>query len=268
MKTKYILLFILLLTPYLVKAQDCYIIMKIKGTIVLESTGQILQKDDQICGNDNVIFKTPDAAALVHSPSKGRYTLRANKSRIGELEGVITSAVSSALSKKTANLDTKSIDLPVKDEFDVVYCIIDEYEFTLEDGEYPVSDENYFMLRFKYKNSLKEIRLNNYSNVVYFNKQTIFSQLETGEGIDLIEDVALYYYSNQNKDNPKLIDAFDLSFPDEKMLANELSNFKVLLVNSGRPEEQIQDDLTVYMYNTYGMVSKSSFLKWVKDNVK
>lgn len=52
------------------------------------------------------------------------------------------------------------------------------------------------------------------------------------------------------------------------MLANELSNFKVLLVNSGRPEEQIQDDLTVYMYNTYGMVSKSSFLKWVKDNVK
>lgn len=270
MKTKSIvfLLFLLILTPYFLKAQDCYIIMKIKGTIVLESTGQVLQKDDQICGDDKVIFKTSDAAALVHSSTKGRYTLKANKSRTGELEGVLISAVSSALSKKTANLDTKSLDLPVREEFDVVYCIIDKYEFTIDDSKYPVSDEYNFMIRFKYKNTLHEIKLHNNNNIVYLNKQSILEQITNNGEINLIEDVALYSYSSQNTDNPKIIDAFDLSLPNEKTLANELSNFKVLLKTSGRSEEQIQDDLIVYMYNAYGKVSRDSFLKWVSDNVK
>lgn len=81
MRVKIILLLtgVFLVSPLLLKGQDCYIIMKIKGTIVLESTGQVLQKDDQICGNDNVIFKTADAVAIVHSTSKGKYTLRAKK---------------------------------------------------------------------------------------------------------------------------------------------------------------------------------------------
>lgn len=270
MKLKLILLlfFILLMTPYLLKAQDCYIIMKIKGTIVLESTGQVLQKDDQICGDDKVIFKTPDAAALVHSSAKGRYTLKANKSKVGELEGVITSAVSSALSKKTANLETKSLDLPVRDVFDVVYCVIDKFEYTIDDNVFPVNDDNYFLIRFKYNNILQEIRLNNNNNIVYLNKQDISEKIANNGEINLIEDVALYYYSGQDSDNLKIVDAFDLSLPDEKALANELSNFKVLLKTSGRSDGQIQDDLIVYMYNAYGNVNKDSFLKWVSDNVK
>jgi len=242
--------------------------MKLKGTIVLESTGQVLQKDDQICGDDKVIFKTSDAAALVHSSTKGRYTLKANKSKVGELEGVLISAVSSALSKKTANLETKSLDLPVREEFDVVYCILDKYEFTIDDSVYPVNDENYFMIRFKFNNISKEIKMDYNNNVVYLNKHTILEQIANDGGINLIGDVALYYISNQYSDNPKIVDVFDLSLPDENMLTNELSNFKVLLKNSGRSDEQIQDDLVVYMYNAYGNVNRDSFLKWVNNNVK
>ena len=270
MKTKSLILlpFLFLLIPSVLQAQDCYIIMKIKGTIVLESTGQILQKDDQICGDDKVIFKTSNAAALVHSSTKGRYTLKANKSRMGELEGVLVSAVSTALSKKTATLDTKSLEIPVREEFDVVYCLINEFELILDNGEYPFSDENYFMLRFKYKDTTYEIKLTNNNNIVYLNKQSILEQIEYDGETKLIEDAALYYYNIQSKDNLQIIDAFDISIPDEKTLANELSNFKVLLKNSGRSEDVIKEDLIVYMYNAYGTVSKNSFLKWLNENVK
>ena len=269
MKTVYTFLsLIFLLTTLTLKAQDCYIVMKIKGTIVLESTGQILQKDDQICGNDKVIFKTPDAAALVHSSTKGRYTLKSNKSRVGELEGVISSVVSSALSKKTANLDTKSLDLPVKNEFDVVYCIIDEYELALEEGENPVNEENYFMLSFMHNNKPLEIKLKSSGNTVYFNKEDIFTQMVSDGNFYLIEVAVLYYINSENKDNPKPIDAFDLVFPDEKNLADELSNFKVLLRNSGRSEEAINEDLIAYITNAYGIVNNANFIEWANKNVK
>lgn len=263
-----LVLLVFLLSPFITNAQDCYIVMKIKGTIMLESTGQALKKDDQICGNDKVIFVTSDAAALVHSSSKGRYTLKSGKSRMGELEGVMSSVVSSALSKKTANLDTKSLDLQVKNEFDVVYCIIDEYKFALEDGEYPVSDDNYFILSFMHNNTLQEIRLKNSSNTVYLNRENILSQMKNDGDIYLIEDAALYYSNSENRNNPKLIDAFDLVLPDEKNLANELSNFKVLLRNSGRSEDVIKDDLIVYMYNAYGKVNNADFIEWLNKNVK
>lgn len=270
MKTKISVLLplILFLAPLMLKAQDCYIIMKIKGTIVLESTGQVLQKDDQICGNDNVIFKTADAVAIVHSTSKGKYTLRANKSRSSELEGVIASTVSSVLSKNKAALDTRSGDKPLAEEFGVMFCVLGNYELDLDEDKYPVGKDNYFMIRFKHKGNTYEIKLNNNSNTVYLEKETILTPLAKDEEVNNLEDVALYYCSIKNPENPMLINAFDLSFPDEKKLADELSNYVMLLRTSGKAEEEIQDELLKYMYDAYGNVNEESFLKWVKENVK
>jgi len=242
--------------------------MKIKGSIVLESTGQALQKDDKVCSNDNVIFKTADAVALVHSASKGRFTLRSNKSRLSELEGVIMLTVSSALSKTKKTLDTKSLDSEVRDEFDVVYCVIGKYDIPLIDAANTESEDNYFILRFKHNNDDHEIKLKSEENVISLDRETILKPLLKEYSYIILPDVALYYHSSNNPDEPKLIDAFDLLFPDEKSLAEDLSNFKVLLKTSGRSDEQIQDDLIVYMYNAYGAVNKDSFLKWLNFNVK
>ena len=273
MKTNIIILLscILFIASSMVKAQECYIVIKIKGTIMLEGTDQILQKDDRICGNDNVIFKTADAVAVVHSASKGRYTLRAGKSRFSEIEGVLKYTVSSVLSKNKATLDTKSLDFEdLEDEkgFFDVYCIIDSYELKLFENEYSTNDDNYFMLRFKHNNTPFEIRLKNANNVVYLEKETIFAPLIKDEKQDKLEDVALYYYDIKNPDNPKIINAFDLSFPDEKKLADELSNYLMLLRTSGKTEEEIQDELIKYMFNAYGNVNNDNFLKWVNKNVK
>ncbi len=270
MKTKIITLLtgVFLLAPMLLKAQDCYIIMKIKGTIVLESTGQVLQKDDQICGNDNVIFKTADAVAIVHSTSKGKYTLRAKKSRTSEIEGVIISAVSSVLSKNKATLDTRSDDKPLIEEFGVVFCIIETYKLDLNENEYPAGKDNYFMIRFMYKDTPYKIKLRYNNNIVYMDKETIFTPLAKDVGLVMLEDVSLYYYDSKNPDNPKLINAFDLSFPEEKKLADELSNYVMLLKTSGKTEEEIQEEIIKYMYDAYGNVNEESFLKWVNENVK
>lgn len=256
------------LAPVSLKGQDCYIIMKIKGTIVLESTGQVLQKDDQICGNDNVIFKTADAVAIVHSTSKGKYTLRAKKSRASEIEGVIISTVSSVLSKNTATLDTRSGDSPLVDEFGVVFCVINTYELSLDEGEYPADKDNYFLVRFIHKDTPYEIKLKINNNVVHINREIIHPVLVKDAGLTKLEDVSLYYCSNKNPGNPQLINAFDLSFPDEKKLADELSNYMMLLRTSGKTEEDIQEELIKYMFDVYGNVNNENFLKWVNENVK
>lgn len=262
---------VFLVSPILLKGQDCYIIMKIKGTIVLESTGQVLQKDDQICGNDNVIFKTADAVAIVHSTLKGKYTLRANKNRTSEIEEVIISTVSTVLSKNTANLstlDTRGSDNLLIDDFGTSFCVIDNYELYLDEDEYPPGKDYYFMIRFIYKDSLIETKLENNNNVVYLKKEIIFKPLSKDAELTKLENVSLYYCSNKNPDKPQLINAFDLSFPDERKLKDELSNYIMLLRTSGKTEEDIQEELIEYMFDAYGNVDNENFLKWVNENVK
>lgn len=176
--------------------------------------------------------------------------------------------VSSVLSKNTATLDTRSSDTPLIDEFGVVFCVIDTYELYLDEDEYPAGKDNYFMIRFTHKDTPFEIKLKNNNNVVYLNKETIFTPLLKDAKLTKLEDVSLYYCSNKNSDKPKLINAFDLSFPDEKKLANELSNYIMLLRTSGKTEEDIPEEIIKYMFDVYGNVNNDNFLKWVNENVK
>lgn len=118
----FILVVLLSLSPAS-HAQDCYIIMKIKGTIVLESSGNQLSVNDQVCTGDNIIFKSSDAVAIVHSSSKGRYTIKPGKNRSNELEGIIKESVASALSKSKANLETRA-EVNLKNKFGDAYCLL------------------------------------------------------------------------------------------------------------------------------------------------
>ena len=267
MKTKILIpltVFIFFVTVTL-SAQDCYVVMKIKGTIILEGTGQALLKDDRICGNDNVIFKSTDAVAIVHSESKGRYTLKANKNRLSELESVLKYSVSAALSKSKNALDTRSETEPLSEVLWDVYCIIGKYIIDNEETMLPVNDNNYFTIRFKYNESPYEVKLSNEENKIVIDRETIRKQAGIQILPDYIEEVALYYYSSNN---PRIINTFDLTFPDQKTLAEDLSSYVMLLKTSGSPEEKIQDELVQYMFNSYGKVNRDYFLNWVNENVK
>lgn len=270
MKTKILALLtlIILLITTTLSAQDCYVVMKIKGTIILEGSGKELQKDDRICGNDNVVFKSSDAVAVVHSESKGRYTLKISKSRISELEGTLKYTVSNALSKSKSSLDTRSETESLSDELWDVYCVIGKYLIDTEEDKYPANDKNYFTIRFKYNETPYEVKLTNENNKILIDREIIKKQTDIQNFPDYIEEVALYYRSSNNTDNPAVISTFDLTFPDEKNLATELSSFIVLLKASGSSEDKIQDELVQYMFNSYGKVNRDYFLKWVNENVK
>ncbi len=270
MKTKILIpltVFIFFVTVTL-SAQDCYVVMKIKGTIILEGTGRALLKDDRICGNDNVIFKSTDAVAIVHSESKGRYTLKANKNRLSELESVLKYSVSAALSKSKNALDTRSETEPLSEVLWDVYCVIGKYIIDNEETMLPVNDNNYFTIRFKYNESPYEVKLSNEENKIVIDRETIRKQAGIQILPDYIEDAALYYQGSINSETPRIISTCDLNFPDEKLLAAELSNYVVLLKTSGSPEEKIQDELVQYMFNSYGKVNRDYFLNWVNENVK
>lgn len=246
-------------------AQDCFIVMKIKGTIVIESTGRTLQKDDQVCSTDNVIFKSKDAAAIVHSTSKGRYTLKANKSRISELEGMIVCAVSSALSKSKSTLDTRGNDSEYEEDLSERYCLIDGYEFAVNESN--ISDDNYFLLSFIHNGMPVEIRLNNKGNNVFIDRNTVMIPEIKESGQEYIDDAAIYLCSESAPGKRKAVYAFDLSFPDKEKLKEELSGYVDLLRLSGKADELIPEELEKYVTDTYGKINKSEFRNWLLDNI-
>lgn len=246
-------------------AQDCFIVMKVKGTIVIEGTGKTLQKDDQVCSSDNVIFKSKDAAAIVHSASKGRYTLKANKSRISEMEGMIVCAVSSALSKSKSTLDTRGNESTLEEELIERYCVIDSYNLTYNENE--LTNDNYFLLSFMLNEKSVEIRLNNKENNVFINRKIIMIPEIMESGQEYIDDAAIYLCSVNAPDKRKTVDAFDLTFPDKGRLKEELSGYIDLLKASGKTDELIPGELEKYMTDTYGKINKESFQVWVYKEI-
>ena len=247
-----------------VTGQDCFIVMKIKGTIVLESNGKTLQKDDQICSSDNVIFKSKDAAAIVHSSSKGRYTLKANKSRISEIEGLIVSAVSSALSKSKSSLDTRSGN-PPKDEISINrYCVIDSYELSTDLNYVP--DDCYFILGLNLYDKALEIKLRNNGNIVYIDRETILIPEIKASEQEYIDDAAIYLCCNSSEFR-KTVDAFDITFPGKKNLVKELFDYSELLKASGKSDEAIEEELVKYTEENYGSINKEEFLKEIRKEV-
>lgn len=246
-------------------AQDCYIVMKIKGSILLESTGKALQKDDQVCSSDNVIFKSKDAVAIVHSPTKGRYTLKANKSRISELEGMIVCSLNNALSKSKNTLDTRSGDNPDELDFGDRYCILDTYQLITALKGNEISSDNYFVLSFNLDEKPYEIKVRNEQNTIYLDRDAVMVQEIRQSGQDYIDDVALFLCSNSSPGTRKIIDAFDVSLPDKVKLSEELINYADLLRASGKTDDAIPGELEKYVSDTYGKINKDLFINLINE---
>jgi hypothetical protein len=58
------------------EAADTYHVIHVNGTIQIRASGKLLEVGDKISSEDEIVFKTPDAAAAVISAEKGRFILR------------------------------------------------------------------------------------------------------------------------------------------------------------------------------------------------
>ena len=243
-------------------SQDCYIVLKVKGTIILESTGEKLVKDTKVCSLDEISFGSKDAVAILYNSSNGRFTLKPDKSSQSELSGVIKTAVANALSTSRANADTRGDEYDIKKIIKDPFYVIGSNEFFPDPDDYPLNVKNYFFIKYDYSGKTITSRLNNTQNSFILDFNSVFNADDNPIDQSEVENVTLYYFNE--KEIP--VKTFSLIFPDTTAVINELSPFISELKASGKTNEEIVNEILYYMYDVYGAVSPENLRKWVSKH--
>jgi hypothetical protein len=262
MKLKIIFILLSVLLTKMITAQDCFIVMKIKGTITLENSGVQLKANDQICSDDKIIFGSREAVAILYSTSKGRYTIKPDKSSEKEISGVIESYVSSVLSKSQAKTDTRAYNEDIKKAFGDTFYVIDKNEIYVNTDDYPLGKDGYFYITYNY-NSEKQIKkLKSETGSFIIDKESVYNI--DGKEIDEtnVKEVTLYY-SNISDTKVK---TFCLRFLDSKTISEELTPYISELRASGKNDEEIIEQAILYFIDVYGNIDIYNFRIWLNSN--
>jgi hypothetical protein len=296
MKKMYKILLFYFLTSILTYSQDCYMVQKVKGEIIIEKTGQAMKAGDQVCSNDNILFNDPNSAAIVHSTVSGRFVIKPNKETTPELQNIIKAAISAVISPSNSTLSYKYVIDPIKNntndldgpvsvnytindlgvEFLSPYFVLGEYRLKLDKKNYSMDDSKYFQIEYKFNDNLIVKKLN-YSNDTLILNKDIFNidGLQTEK-----QNVTLYYINNEKKINIK---TFDLIFAMEDDVYNEMNELflrlkkekkvnldieKTLTGEENKISIEIENELKWYLTDVYGNINEDNVKLWINRKFK
>ena len=265
MVNKIIFAFLLILTlSGFSFSQDCYTVLKVKGKIVLEKTGAQIKTNDEICSNDNLIFYSSDAVAVVHSVTKGRFTVKAVSGTGNELNDIVKSTLASVLSSGKSNLSTKGIE-DSEPESKMPYFVVGNFTFRIDIKRYPINDDKYFCLKFNSEGTHLS-KLNNAGDTLILNKESILN-IDGKMLSDTKLDSAKLIYFDKTSGTQTQISEFSILFADENLLKDELNNYINVLKKQNLSNNQILSEILDYVSETYGQTDSKNFLNWIKSNL-
>jgi hypothetical protein len=258
-------LILIFFLPCFSYSQDCYTVLKVKGKIVLEKTGQQIKANDEICSNDNLSFYNSDAVAVLHSVSKGRFTIKAVLNNENELSNIIKSSVASVISSTKSNLSTRGNETSEL-EPDMPYFIVGNFTLKVDNKEYPLNENKFFFLRFNIDDNTYNKKLNNVADKLLMNKEAILNIDGKSLEANKLNSVKLYYY-DKTANTSTLFSNFKIIFADEVSLKEELNNYINILKNQKLSDSEILNEILGYVSEIYGRIDEESFLSWIKNNL-
>jgi hypothetical protein len=250
--------FVLLLSgtiSFLSLAQNDYTVLKVYGSITYKKLDRELAKGDQYKEKDVLIFKTDDSRAAVINPEKGR--LMITKSANSSTSGVNFVPGLSNVSTRGMNVTTLS---DLENEFAGEYLLLNKVKVVISKTNFPLSDETFFYIKYKYNNEEINKKLGFNSDTLIIDKNELLTV--DGKAINPGEtgDMKIYYYKNKNS---ILICDFITVFPDKTDLQNEIS----LIIDSYKNKESkfVYDEIKAYIIENYGKPNDYDLKNWLKS---
>jgi len=237
-----------------------YIVLKVKGEILNEQTGQLLKANDELNLNDKITFKSDKALAALYNKDSGRFLLKPMK----KFEGELTEYVYATLVKSKGITDKGLFSL--QKEFESPYFVIGEFKFKINPKEYPITNNSYFFIRYIYQDDTISKKISFTSDEIIFVKNFIYTIGDKQINQELVDRVDLYYtYVKNNKQREQLISKFILRFADEEELKKELDSYIELLNASGKNKDEITEELIAYIVDVYGRTNYDYAKSWLKN---
>lgn len=263
---KTILVFAFLFTISSVSvSQDCYTVMKVKGTVYNFSKGKNVTANDELCTSDQLVFKSNNSVVVVHSSSKGRFTL---KSKAADSKSEFSCVMGDVLKQSSSgNLSSRAVT-SLQDEFTGDYNIIgNSLKIKVEDKKYIMNDNTFFYLQYKYNGEDVNKKLEFSSDTLIFPKNKIFILNDSEINQEDVENISLLYYDKVNKVS-KLISSFKITFLDESTVKTEVQKVLDIAKSLNKNEKDTYKDVLSYMTDAYGNFNVEYFEQWYKNNFK
>lgn len=243
--------------PFTKKPDDeKYKVIKVNGQIIIKRSGKSLSTGDELLSSTPLDFKTTDSRAAVISPSKGRFVLtaQANTGKTNLVPGM-----NNVASRAGALLNI--IDL--KNHFSGDYVVLEKNKLKISKEAYPMSQKNFFFLRFEYNGESINKRLDFEGDSLVLDRAAIFKIDEKPVAVTEKLPCGLYYRISESNEN-KPISNFNAVFPDLAVLKTEV---QVILDNcSGKKTSERVDEVSAYINEFYGKPDKDNLLEWLQKN--
>ena len=257
------LLILLTFTLQSAYAQNIYYVLNVKGNVRLEKTKTPLRVNDQISGQDALIFGSPNDVVAVISTKTGRMILRPKPSA---KSSELVSVVSDILNPGTARLSTRGggvtniVELENYFGADTLY-VLGTNKVWISPSAFPMNEANFFFVRYTYKGETINKKLNFEKDSLILSASELYKIDNAPINARDVSDATLFYKQGASASEKS---AFSVSFPNEALVKQALLTFKT---RSGLKGNKLLDELTPLLRDMYGRTDKNNVSNWARKNL-
>ncbi|MCD6067527.1 MAG: hypothetical protein K0S33_2353 [Bacteroidetes bacterium] len=237
---------------------DTYKVIKVTGTITYKKNNKSVLQGDLFPENEQIVFKTTESKAAVISTAKGRFILAPGAERNSAVKANLLPASSNISSRSGAVINI--IDL--QNMFTGNYVVLGKSRIHINKDNFPMNDNSFFFLRYKYKGEDINKKLSNEGEKLIFDKEQIL--MVDGKPITAFDSPEVKLFYSSNGASSQLINSFNLYMPSDEELKKETQ----ILLNEikDKPYTAKVDEFLAYMNDFYGKANKQSAMDWLKTN--
>ncbi|MEO1054897.1 MAG: hypothetical protein AAFX87_29960 [Bacteroidota bacterium] len=235
---------------------ETYHIIHIKGTMKLQESGESLNTGDKINADDAIVFGSDEDLAAVISSKQGRKILKPVKSdkKSGDELSYFVKENLLPVRKHTTTRSVRifsSLD-DLKYFFTLNnFLLLAENKFRVNSYIFPLSEEQFFYLRYKHNGEDVNKRLSSEKQDFIIDRAELFKVDDIVINPEDVSDYRLFYY-NQTKDTSVQVADLKLLIPELDDLKKELEIVTEVSKSSGLKEGDIKREIDAYLKETYG----------------
>ncbi|HLP14408.1 MAG TPA: hypothetical protein VK177_20935 [Flavobacteriales bacterium] len=254
----FFLVFSFLLAGFIIplKKDDNYKVIKVNGQIVVVQTGKQLAAGDVYTENTALDFKTAESKATVINAEKGRFILT-SQAKSSKASNLIP-AINNIASRNGPILNI----VDIQNLFAGNLCVIEKLKVKIAAPVFKMGGKAGFFVFYTYRGEQIPKMLSNIGDTLVIDRSELYKI--DGKPIDTPDDHSVSLYYKNEKGQQTYISDFNLVFPNENELKNEI---KMLVDESPtKSNSQKLDDISAFMLDFYGKTEAENLKPWLKKN--
>lgn len=245
-----------------------YHVLTVRGSVTSKNMGRQFQTGDFISTDDEVTFKgDEDMVGLVRSDGK-RFILKNREQK----KGVNIKFDEAKMIGKT-RVEWKNLTLNSLEDLHEYFCessfiFLDSIaKIRINQKTFAQNGAQYFYFHFNWKgpNGVEPVdkKLEFKRDTLILRQSTIFKVDKKPIQQKDVSDYNLWYY---NKGDLVRVGEFNVIFPDQDQMRNEIRIMVDILKKNNVSPKIIQGDVEAYIRQFYGSIDKINLVRWLHKN--